>query len=164
MADFEIQKGYIPGIIGRVAELHALYYSRNWHFGVFFEAKVAREMAEFMDAYNSERDGLWSFSINGRIEGAIAIDGSSAQDKGAHLRWFIVSDNLQGKGAGKILINEAVSFCKSKQYKKVYLWTFDGLLPARHLYEKAGFRLVEENTGTKWGKEVTQQKFEIRLP
>ena len=41
-------KGYVPGTIGRIAELHALYYSREWGFGKFFEAKVATELSEFV--------------------------------------------------------------------------------------------------------------------
>jgi hypothetical protein len=30
----------VAGAIGRVTELHAAYYAREWGFGVFFEAKV----------------------------------------------------------------------------------------------------------------------------
>jgi len=30
MADVEIGKGYLPGAIGRVAELHAIFYQRPW--------------------------------------------------------------------------------------------------------------------------------------
>ena len=33
--------GYRPGCIGRIAELHALYYASTVGFGVAFEAKVA---------------------------------------------------------------------------------------------------------------------------
>ena len=42
MANGVVFKGYVPGAIGRVAEMHALYYHREWDFGMFFEAKVAR--------------------------------------------------------------------------------------------------------------------------
>lgn len=49
------------------------------------------------------------------------------------------------------------------QYKKVYLWTFQGLNTARHLYEKCGFKLVEEHEGTQWGKTVIEQKFLLEL-
>ena len=65
-----------------------------------------------------------------------------AENEGAHLRWFIISDILRGKGVGRKLINRAIDFCKSKGYKKTYLWTFDGLNAARHLYENAGFKLI----------------------
>jgi hypothetical protein len=41
-----VQTGYLPGVIGRVAEMHGLYYSRTAGFGQFFEARVASGIAE----------------------------------------------------------------------------------------------------------------------
>lgn len=163
MSETEIAKGYVPGSIGRVAELHGLYYHDHWGFGLFFEAKVAVELSEFLKRYDDRRDGFWTVSVNGRVEGSIAIDGIHGESKGAHLRWFIVSDALRGKGAGNQLIHAAVSFCRRQGFNKIYLWTFEGLGAARHLYEKRGFRLAEEHKGTQWGTEVNEQRFECSL-
>jgi GNAT superfamily N-acetyltransferase len=163
MEGFTITRGYVPGAIGRVAELHGTYYHKHWGFGLFFEAKVASELSGFLKRYKENRDGFWLAWVNGRIEGSITIDGTHAEKEGAHLRWYIVSDDLRGKGAGNELIARAVDFCRDKGYKTIYLWTFEGLGPARHLYEKNGFRLVEQNTGTQWGTEVSEQRFELRL-
>ena len=91
------------------------------------------------------------------------MDGIHAEGRGAHLRGFIVSDRLQGKGFGSELMELAVNFSKRNGYRCIYLWTFEGLSSARHLYEKNGFRLVEEHFGTQWGKEVKEQRFELRL-
>jgi hypothetical protein len=44
----------------------------------------------------------------------------------------------------------------------VYLTTFAGLDPARHLYEDFGFRLTDERRGTTWGPELVEQRFEWR--
>jgi RimJ/RimL family protein N-acetyltransferase len=60
-------------------------------------------------------------------------------------------------------MEETTSFCKMKDYRKVYLWTFEGLHAARHLYEKFGFKLVQQAEGAQWGKKVTEQKFELLL-
>ncbi|MEJ2039887.1 MAG: GNAT family N-acetyltransferase [Desulfosarcinaceae bacterium] len=163
MSEIKIVKGYVPGAIGRVAELHGRYYQAHWGFGIFFEAKVAVELSEFLKRYDEARDGFWTVSVDGRIEGAIAIDGTDSQDEGAHLRWFIMSDALRGKGAGTRLIERAISFCRRKGYNKVYLWTFEGLDAARHLYEKAGFSLTEKHRGKQWGTEVNEQRFECAL-
>ena len=163
MNGVEIRRGYVPGAIGRVVELHGTYYQAHCGFGAFFEAKVAKELAEFFGRYDQRRDGFWTASVSGRVEGSITIDGVHAADKGAHLRWFIMSDALRGKGVGNGLIRAAVDFCRSNGYPCVYLWTFEGLHAARHLYEKAGFILVEQCRGTQWGAEVTEQRFELRL-
>jgi len=163
MSEIRIVKGYTPGAIGRVAELHGLYYHAHWGFGLFFEAKVASELSEFLKRFDDRRDGFWTVVLDGRVEGAIAIDGIHGDSDGAHLRWFILSDAMQGKGAGNQLITAAIRFCRDRMYKKIYLWTFEGLGAARHLYEKAGFKLVEEQKGTRWGTAVNEQRFECSL-
>ncbi len=160
MGSFELITDYSPGIIGRVAELHALYYSEHWNFGKFFETKVATELSEFLNNFNEEKDRIFSLSIDGRIEGSISVDGSSEIENVAHLRWFIMSDKLRGKGAGNELMLQATSFCDKNGYDSVYLWTFQGLGSARHLYEKYGFGLTEEKTGEQWGSIITEQRFD----
>ena len=163
MSDVEIVRGYVPGTIGRVAELHGTYYHDHWGFGLFFEAKVATELSAFFGRYDEGRDGFWTALMGGRVEGSIAIDAVHAQSEGAHLRWFIMSDALRGRGIGHRLINPAIDFCRNKGYKRVYLWSFEGLDAARHLYDKIGFRVVEQHRGNQWGVEVNEQRFELQL-
>jgi GNAT superfamily N-acetyltransferase len=155
--------GYTPGAIGRIAELHARYYSRHWQFGLVFEAKVATEMAGFFQRFDSAADGFWTVATGDSIEGGIAIDGIHADSKGAHLRWFIVSDTLRHQGAGKLLLTTALDFCRRAGHPSIYLWTFEGLAPARHLYEKLGFHLAEAHTGDQWGTIVVEQRFVLDL-
>ena len=163
MLKIEIAKGYIPGSVGRVVELHGHYYSKHWGFNSYFECKIATELAEFIGRYDDSRDGFWTVSMEGRIEGSITVDGINAKDNEAHLRWFIVSEACQGKGIGSLLINTAMDFCRNHGYKRVYLWSFAGLDAASHLYRKHGFRLVDQHLGTGWGTEVNEQLLEVWL-
>jgi GNAT superfamily N-acetyltransferase len=157
----KINRGYVPGCIGRITELHGQYYHKNWDFGLFFEAKVASELGAFLKRYDESRDGIWTATINDRIEGAVAIDGRHAPNEGAHLRWFIVSDALRGQGVGRPLLETAIAFCRQKQYGCVFLWTFEGLEAARHLYESLGFKRVYQKEGAQWGIAVNEQRFEL---
>ena len=152
-------KGYVPGAIGRITELHALYYHREWDFGDFFEIKVAGELSRFLERFDATRDGFWTVCLNNRVEGSIVIDGINVKTEGAHLRWFIMSNELRGQGFGNRLMDTALGFCRKLNYSKVYLWTFEGLEAARHLYEKFGFRLVEQQAGAQWGTMVNEQKY-----
>jgi GNAT superfamily N-acetyltransferase len=163
MAKVEIIRGYAPGAIGRVAELHAAYYAREWAFGVFFEARVASELAEFLLRCDDTHDGFWTARLGDSMEGAIAIDGLHATEEGSHLRWFIVSDALRGQGAGARLLTTALDFCRTAGHRRVYLNTFEGLHAARRLYEQAGFRLIEQRRGAQWGRELLEQRFELDL-
>lgn len=158
--DTSIHKGYLPGCIGRITEMHACFYAAHAGFGLYFESRVARELAVFCELYDDARDGLWLVMLDGEVEGAIAIDGLHADTEGAHLRWFITSDRLRGMGAGARLLATALDFCDARRYDRTYLWTFDGLQAARHLYEKHGFRLVQQQPGRQWGTEVLEQRFE----
>ncbi|MFH1065997.1 MAG: GNAT family N-acetyltransferase, partial [Nanoarchaeota archaeon] len=126
--------GYEPGAIGRIVELHANYYSKHSNFGLFFEAKVATDVSEFLSRFDKTRDGFWIAKDRENIIGAVAINGVKADKEGAHLRWFIVDPKYHGKGIGDTLLRNAVDFCKKAKFKKVYLWTFSGLDAARHLY------------------------------
>jgi len=159
--DIEIRKGYVPGAIGRVAELNGTYYHRNWGFGLIFEAMCAGDLSEFLKRYSEDRDGFWTAWTGGRIEGHISIDGIHRATQGAHLRYFIVSDEMRGSGLGGTLIKTAMDFCMDAGHTRVFLWTFEGLWAARHLYEKAGFRLVQQRMGSQWGVMVNEQRFEL---
>jgi GNAT superfamily N-acetyltransferase len=159
MTTSTIHCGYVPGCIGRIAELHAQYYHQLVGFGLTFEAKVTRELTQFCENYDKERDGLWLLINSGRVEGSIAIDGHGADGDGAHLRWFITSDNARGNGNGASLLMRAIEFCQHKNYRQIHLSTFEGLNAARHLYEKFGFVLVDQKRGVQWGTEVNEQRF-----
>jgi hypothetical protein len=56
MSGIQIAEGYMPGSLGRVAELHGTYYHKHWGFGLFFEAKVATELSEFLIRYDESRE------------------------------------------------------------------------------------------------------------
>jgi len=163
MADITIVHGPTPDALGRIVELHTSYYAEHWGFGPYFEGKVATGLAEFLDRYDPARDGLWRATVDGRVEGAIAIDGIHAHAEGAHLRWFIVSESMQGRGIGGQLLRVAMDFCREHDFPRVYLWTFLGLDAARHLYEREGFVLVEEKRGNQWGTEVLEQRWECPI-
>jgi len=155
--------GYVPGAIGKITELHATYYSEHRDFGLYFESKVATDLSEFLNRFDEAHDGFWAATINGGIVGSIVIDGKEAHADGARLRWFIVAPEYQGRGLGKMLLREAIDFCRRANFGRVYLSTFAGLDPARHLYEKFGFVLREEKEDNHWGKTVTEQTFELLL-
>ena len=163
MGDAVTLSGYRPGAIGRITWLHGDYYGRHWGFGLYFEAKVARELADFLGRFDGERDLFRLAVVDDAIAGSIAIDGAKAAREGAHLRWFIVDPQRQGLGLGRLLLDDALGFCAACGYARVFLWTFAGLDAARRLYEAAGFRLVEEIEQQQWGKRMREQRFELAL-
>lgn len=153
----EIVEGYRPGAIGRIAEMHSRYYAREWGFGVYFEAKVARECAEFFERAAYATDRAWLVLDGERVVGSLIVDGAEGAD--AHLRWFVLDDGLRGQGVGADLMARAVGFCDARGVG-CYLTTFAGLEAARALYERHGFKLTDEKAAETWGKRVREQLFE----
>lgn len=158
-AKIQITTGYRPGLIGRVAEMHANFYSRHSGFGQFFESQVATGVSEFTGRLGNSRNAIWVAESAGRIVGSVAIDGEDLGNNEAHLRWFILDDGCRGGGVGRRLLTEAVDFCDRQNFSAVQLWTFKGLEAARRLYEALGFELTHEEEGTQWGTAVTEQQF-----
>ncbi|CAJ0707018.1 hypothetical protein LMG19089_04248 [Ralstonia edaphis] len=158
----QIVQGYVPGCIGDIASLHGRFYAQHWGFGVFFERRVAKELADFAQALPDPDKALWLCVENGRCLASLAIDGNPHY-RAAHLRWFIVDDSLRGTGIGRKLMSQAMRFV-DERFDETYLNTFKGLDAARHLYESFGFQLTQEEAGTQWGSTVTEQQFRRRKP
>ena len=49
--------GYYPGVVGKITEIHAVYYHEHWGFDVSFETQVGRELSIFVSEFDKERDG-----------------------------------------------------------------------------------------------------------
>ena len=154
-----VATGYQPGLVGRITEMHAAFYSAHSGFGQFFESQVATGVAEFVGRLNEPCNRVWLATLNDRIVGSLVIDGQDLGDNKAHLRWFILDDGCRGSGVGRHLMTEAMAFCESRGFTEVHLWTFKGLHAARKLYESFGFVLTSETLGEQWGSPVTEQQF-----
>jgi len=155
--------GYVPGVVGKITEVHGVYYYENWGLDISFETQVGRELSEFVARFQGGQDGLWVAHVAGVFAGSVAIDGGDAANQGARLRWFIVTPAFQGSGIGKALLEKSIQFCKEVGYKRVFLWTFEGLETARDLYESVGFRLCQEHEVRQWGQDIKEQRFDLTL-
>ncbi len=160
---FQIIEGAAPAALDQIVTMHASYYSREHSMGEVFERKVAEGLTEFLPRLQNPRNRLWlatSPSLGGQIVGSIAIDGEDLGEGQAHLRWFILDDGCRGQGVGSALLRRAIEFVDRERFARTVLWTFKGLDAARHLYERKGFRLVQEYEGAQWGVVLKEQRFE----
>jgi uncharacterized protein YhfF/GNAT superfamily N-acetyltransferase len=153
-----IVPGYIPGGLAASCALQTSYYARHHDFGAIFEAGRLADIGAFLDRYDAARDGVWLIVDGGRVHGSIVIDAGNPPSEDAQLRWFIVCEELRGRGLGQRLMSEAMDFCRAR-FASVYLHTFAGLDAARHLYEQHGFVLINERPTTAWGPSVLEQHF-----
>lgn len=64
---------------------------------------------------------------------------------------------------GKQLLEEAVRFCRKCKYKTIFHWTTNELVAAGRLYIRFRFIKTEEKEHKIWRKELTEEKYELRM-
>lgn len=147
-----------PGDLGAITHLHGTLYARERGWDPTFEAYVAAGLAEFVLGYDPRHDRLWVAERDGRLVGSIAIQGREGDE--AQLRWFLLAPECRGQGTGRRLLEEALEYCRSCGFRRVFLWTVSELTEAARLYVAAGFRCAEEQRHERWGAQVVEQRYE----
>jgi len=160
--DIALHTTWTPGAIGDIAALHARTYAASHGFGAYFEAKVARELGDFLLRLDPARDLFRCAVGEGRVLGSIALD-CGEDPASAHLRWFIMDPALRGRGLGRRWLAEAIAQARRIAMPEIHLWTLAGLDAAAHLYDAAGFVLDREVTAGQWGRSVTERRLVLAL-
>jgi N-acetylglutamate synthase-like GNAT family acetyltransferase len=150
-----------PGDMGWIVYRHGVLYSEEYGYDEHFEALVAEIVAEFVAHFDPKRERCWVAERDGAIVGSVFLVMKSK--RAAKLRLLYVEPSARGLGIGKRLVAECVRFARQAGYKKIVLWTQSELSAARHLYQQAGFRLVEKNPHHSWGRDLVAETWELRL-
>ncbi|HEX2166893.1 MAG TPA: GNAT family N-acetyltransferase [Longimicrobiales bacterium] len=159
--EIRIRNDLRMGDVGAVIRLHGEVYAREQGWDWRFEAFAAGTFGRISERWEPSRDRIWIAERAGEVVGCIAI---LAVDEGvAQLRWFLVVPSARGRGLGRLLIDEALSFCRSAGHSRVFLWTTASLAAAAHLYRSRGFVLTHQETLERWGAVVTEERYDLDL-
>ncbi|MFD9706340.1 GNAT family N-acetyltransferase [Lentzea sp. NPDC059081] len=143
-----------PGDLGWVVQAHGELYAAELGWDASFEAMVAKIVGDYA-AGHSDREAAWIAELDGARVGCIFCVRES--DTTAKLRVLLVHPNARGHGAGGKLVDTCIAFARQAGYARMALWTVDGLLSARKIYEANGFELVEETPEHSFGHDVIGQ-------
>ena len=123
---------------------------------------MAGIVAEFIENYDAKRERCWIAERDGEAIGSVFLVKQSKTT--AKLRLLLVEPKARGLGIGARLVSECVRFARRAGYKKIVLWTQSELHTARHLYEQAGFKRVEQKPHQSWGrKDLVAETWEIKI-
>lgn len=155
---FDIWHELRPGDLGMVIHLHGVLYAREYGLDTTFEPYVAKPLADFA---MSGAGRLWIAEEAGRVIGSIAV--VDAEDGVGQLRWFLLTPEARGTGLGRRMLETALTYCRERGMRHVFLWSFAQLDDALRLYDRAGFRITEKNISRLWGAERTEVRMDLQM-
>jgi len=150
-----------PGDLGWVIQSHGQLYAEEYGWGEDFEALVAEIVAGYARQHDPKRERCWIAEMDGENVGSVFVVRKSETE--AKLRLLLVAPRARGLGLGKRLVDECIQFARQAGYRKLVLWTNSVLTAARHIYVKAGFRLVVSEPNLSFGRELVSETWELDL-
>lgn len=144
-----------PGDMGWIVHRQTVLYTQEYGWNNEYEALVAEIVAKFIREFDSTSERCWIAEKNGKVVGSVFV--VRHDQATAKLRLLYVDPSTRGMGIGGRLVDESLRFARQAGYQKMILWTNSVLTGARRIYEKAGFRLVEEEPHHSFGKDLIGQ-------
>jgi DNA-binding MarR family transcriptional regulator/N-acetylglutamate synthase-like GNAT family acetyltransferase len=154
-------RSHQPGDMGWVVARHGALYAAEYGWSSHIEAITAEIVSGFLKTSDTARERCWIVEMDGEPVGSIFLVRDS--DEVARIRLLIVDPKGRGLGIGRMLVEASIAFARNAGYRKITLWTHAVLSAARAIYQKQGFRLVEQWVHDDFGKPEPSETWELTL-
>jgi len=154
LTDF-VLRPYNADDIPIVLEKHKTLYAQEFHYPPELFGKLVGDglkefvlseqakmwIAEYSDDQGKNDRPVWA--------GCIAIVPSN--EVTARLRFMLVEPEFRACGLGRALLEMALEYCQTKDYRTATLSTTGECRTAHRLYARYGFKAFKVTHGTTWG-------------
>jgi DNA-binding MarR family transcriptional regulator/GNAT superfamily N-acetyltransferase len=154
-------RSHQPGDMGWVVARHGALYAAEYGWSSHIEAITAEIVSGFLKTSDPARERCWIAEMDGEPVGSIFLVRDS--DEVARIRLLIVDPKGRGLGIGRMLVEASIAFARNAGYRKITLWTHAVLTAARAIYQKQGFRLIEQWVHDDFGKPESSETWELTL-
>jgi DNA-binding MarR family transcriptional regulator/GNAT superfamily N-acetyltransferase len=149
------------GDFGWIVKRNAEIYAEEYGWTAPFEGVCSQIVADFVNKFDPKHERCWIAEMDGENVGSIMLAKDS--DGVARVRLLLLDPKARGLGIGTHLVDECIRFARRAGYKKITLWTHSVLTAARHIYQKAGFRLMRTERHRNWGRPVVSEHWDLEL-
>jgi DNA-binding MarR family transcriptional regulator/GNAT superfamily N-acetyltransferase len=150
-----------PGDMGWIVSRHGALYREEYGWDERLEALTAEIVAAFIRDYDGKRERGWIAERDGENVGCVLL--VKETEEIARLRLLLVEPKARGLGIGARLVEETLRFAREAHYRSITLWTHSVLTAARHIYERAGFKLTASKEHDEFGKTLVGETWELEL-
>lgn len=130
------------GDAGWIVHRHGSVIAKEFGWNMEFEAMCSQIMADFIKNYKPDCERSWIVERGEEILGSLFL--IRENETTARLRLLYVEKAARGLGLATKLLEKSFAFARSKNYKRVILFTTSNNVGARRIYEKIGMQLVKE--------------------
>ncbi len=151
-----------PGDVGWIIHRQTVLYHQEYRWDWTYEGLASRILGAFVAEFDPAREDAWVAERGGAIVGSIFLMKSDDPEV-AKLRLLYVEPVARGTGLGHTLVAACIGRAREFGYRELTLWTNDGLIAARRIYQAAGFRLISEAPHHSFGHDLVGQTWTLNL-
>jgi GNAT superfamily N-acetyltransferase len=149
------------GEFGWLMHRQAVLFASEHGWDQSFEGWLAQIIASFTLHGDPLRDICWVVEQSDTVIGSAMVTGAAPSI--ARIEMLYIEPDMRRLGIGTQMMEECVRFARRAGYRQLTLSTVATLTESRRLCERAGFSIASSAPESRFGRELTVERWERDL-